>query len=71
MIFLTLLFLNLFVGVVIENFNKEKEALSLNSLLRSVEKKWIDVQIMTYNARPILKINTTGHRFTDLMIRVT
>ncbi len=43
MIFITLLFLNLFVGVVIETFNKEKEALSLNSLLRSIERKWIDV----------------------------
>jgi hypothetical protein len=48
MIFITLLFLNLFVGVVIETFNKEKEVLSLNSLLRSIERKWIDVQIMTY-----------------------
>jgi len=48
MIFITLLFLNLFVGVVIETFNKEKEALSLNSLLRLIERKWIDVQIMTY-----------------------
>jgi len=48
MVFITLLFLNLFVGVVIETFNKEKEALSLNSLLRGIEKKWIDVQILTY-----------------------
>lgn len=30
---LSLLFLNLFVGVVIETFNKEKETLSLNGLL--------------------------------------
>jgi hypothetical protein len=48
MVFITLLFLNLFVGVVIETFNKEKEALSLNSLLRGIERKWIDVQLMTY-----------------------
>jgi hypothetical protein len=60
MVFITLLFLNLFVGVVIETFNKEKEALSLNSLLRSIEKKWIDVQIMTYQAKPRIKINSTG-----------
>jgi hypothetical protein len=57
---MTLLFINLFVGVVNENFTKEKEKLSLNSMLRMVEKTWIDVQIMTYNAKPILKINTTG-----------
>jgi hypothetical protein len=60
MVFMTLLFINLFVGVVNENFTKEKEKLSLNSMLRMVEKTWIDVQIMTYNAKPILKINTTG-----------
>jgi len=60
MVFITLLFLNLFVGVVIETFNKEKEALSLNSLLRGIEKKWIDVQIMTYQAKPRIKINSTG-----------
>jgi hypothetical protein len=60
MVFITLLFLNLFVGVVIETFNREKEALSLNSLLRTIERKWIDVQIMTYNAKPRIKINSTG-----------
>jgi voltage-dependent calcium channel T type alpha-1G len=34
---MTLLFLNLFVGVVIESFNKEKEDLLLNNLLKKVE----------------------------------
>jgi len=38
MVFLTLLFLNLFVGVVTEKFNEEKEKLSLNALLRGIEK---------------------------------
>jgi hypothetical protein len=33
---MTLLFLNLFVGVVIESFNHEKEELSLNKLLKKV-----------------------------------
>ena len=52
MVVLYMLFLNLFVGVVIESFNNEKEELSLNSLLRQIEKKWIDVQLMTYTAKP-------------------
>jgi len=34
---MTLLFLNLFVGVVIESFNLEKDQLSLNNLLKKVE----------------------------------
>jgi len=70
MVFITLLFLNLFVGVVIETFNKEKEALSLNSLLRSIERKWIDVQIMTYQAKPRIKINSTGKKMRDFMIKI-
>lgn len=36
-VFMTLLFLNLFVGVVIESFNHEKEELSLNKLLKKVQ----------------------------------
>ena len=71
MVVLYMLFLNLFVGVVIESFNNEKEELSLNSLLRQIEKKWIDVQLMTYNTKPEVKINTTGQRFVDLMFRIS
>ena len=70
MIFLTMLFLNLFVGVVIENFNAEKEKLSLNALLLAIEKQWIDVLIMTYSAKPLIKINTTGQKFVDFMIHL-
>lgn len=33
LVIICLLFLNLFVGVVIETFNKEKEKLSLNHML--------------------------------------
>lgn len=39
---MTLLCLNLFVGVVIESFNIEKEELSLNKLLKKVEQTWIE-----------------------------
>ncbi len=39
---MTLLFLNLFVGVVIDSFNNEKEELSLNKLLKKVQKTWIE-----------------------------
>ena len=36
-----LLFLNLFVGVVIETFNEEKEKINKNNLLSEQQKKWI------------------------------
>ena len=40
-IIISMLFLNLFVGVVIETFNVEKELLSYNQLLRPSQKAWI------------------------------
>jgi len=39
---MTMLFLNMFVGVVIESYNDEKEELSLNGLLKKVEQDWIE-----------------------------
>ena len=50
LVIICLLFLNLFVGVVIETFNREKEKLSFNHLLQTVERQWIQVQILTYSA---------------------
>lgn len=42
-VLLCLLFLNLFVGVVIDTFNKEKTRLTLNHQLKSNERQWIEV----------------------------
>lgn len=47
-ILINLLFLNLFVGVVIETFNEEKEKINKNDLLSEQQKKWISVQLMGY-----------------------
>lgn len=59
-IFMTLLFLNLFVGVVIESFNREKEELSLNKLLAKVEKTWIETMQLCYTAKPNITTPKTG-----------
>ena len=40
-VLLCMLFLNLFVGVVCETFNKESENLSFNHLLNKDTKDWI------------------------------
>lgn len=42
-IIISMLFLNLFVGVVIETFNAESELLSCNQFLRPPQKAWIEV----------------------------
>ena len=42
-ILISMLFLNLFVGVVIETYNVEKDALSFNHFLKPSQKTWIEV----------------------------
>lgn len=66
------LFMELFVGVVTETFNNEKEALSFNQLLKPSQKTWIEVQIMCHNIKPrkILEANGYGC-LRDTSIRIT
>lgn len=70
LIFMTLLFLNLFVGVVIESFNHEKEELSLNKLLKKVEQTWIETLQLCYSARPSISTPKTNQKCRDFMIDV-
>ena len=51
-ILLCLLFVNMFVRIVIETYNIEKDFLSFNRLLEEEQRCWIQVQIMTYAAKP-------------------
>lgn len=51
-----LLFLNLFVGVVIESFNKQKEILIGLKNLTKRQLDWINFQIMGYSAKPLFKV---------------
>jgi hypothetical protein len=67
-VFMTLLFLNLFVGVVIESFNHEKEELSLNKLLKKVQQTWIETLQICYSAKPSISTPKTNQKFRDLMI---
>jgi hypothetical protein len=69
-ILINLLFLNLFVGVVIETFNQEKDKLSKNDLLSIEQKKWIQVQLMGYQASPVYKQGLTGERLRDAAIKL-
>lgn len=55
-IILCLLFVNMFVGIVIETYNLEKDYYNFNQLLTSEQRSWIEVQIMTYAIKPVLLI---------------
>lgn len=66
-----MLFLNLFVGVVIETFNREKERLSYNQMLKSSQKSWITVQLLCTGVQPKIRLETTGNCLRDACIKFT
>ena len=49
----TILFFNMFVGVVIEVYKKEQERITKNHLLRRDKKMWVITQGITYEAKPV------------------
>jgi len=51
-IILCMLFMNLWVGVVCETFNKESYKLSLNHLLHKDTATWIKIQLKCYSVKP-------------------
>lgn len=67
-----MLFLNLFVGIVCDTYNKEKNLLMLNHQLSEGEKTWIMVRLMAYNATPQLLIKPTedASAFRNFFIRL-
>lgn len=67
-----LLFVNMFVGVIVETFNREKEQLSLNLLLSKEQKYWIITQNMTYKFKMVTYIKEGTESFIrDICIRFT
>jgi hypothetical protein len=56
MIIGSLFLLNLFVGVVINVFNKEKEKLSNSNLLTGYQDEYCEVLIRCYQSRPLLSV---------------
>lgn len=58
-----LFFMNLFVGVVIDTFNKEKELLSRNHELTDDEREWVNTFIMILKSVPIKKVQIDGKHY--------
>ena len=44
--------LNLFVGVVITTYNREKEKLGKNFLLTENQKKWLEAKLLIIESKP-------------------
>lgn len=66
-IILCLLLVNMFVGIVIETYNKEKDGLTFNQLLTNEQRSWIELQLMTYKIKPVAKAKESSsnkiHKF--------
>ena len=61
----TLFILNLFVGVVINTFDKEKEKLSRNNLMTDLQNEYCEVLIKCYQSKPARAIVQTGSKCRD------
>ena len=67
-----MLFMELFVGVVIETFNNQKEIMTGNSSLLRTQRAWVEVQLMTHRSKPMKKILPTGEsKVRDYCIYLT
>ncbi|KAL4124998.1 hypothetical protein PRIC2_008589 [Phytophthora ramorum] len=54
----TFFVMQLFVGVVLENFNRMKEKLDGTFLLSNVQREWLNINDAMLNLRPVRKIKT-------------
>lgn len=61
----SLFILNLFVGVVINTFNIEKEKLSRNNLMTEIQNEYCEVLIKSYGLKPLMAVIETGNRCRD------
>ena len=64
----SLFILNLFVGVVINTFNIEKEKLSRNALLTDLQDEYTEVLIKCYSQKPLKRVQLTGNAIRDKML---
>lgn len=46
-------FINLFVAVVISNFNSEHDKIGGNNLLTDKQREWIDLKLLVLRSQPI------------------
>ena len=69
MIFGSMFITNLFVEVVINTFDKEKQKIDKNYMLTNFQKEWIEVQIKCYDTEPITKV-TTKNKFRQTCIEL-
>jgi hypothetical protein len=64
---MALFILNLFVGVVINKFNEEKERLAHNTQLTHIQVEYCDTMVKVYSAEPKVVYEKTGNYAMDFL----
>ncbi|TMW68744.1 hypothetical protein Poli38472_006212 [Pythium oligandrum] len=62
--------IQLFIGVVIENFNRMKEKLDGTFLLSTPQREWLMISEAILNLRPLRKMKEPRHKFRRFCFRV-
>ncbi|DBA00730.1 TPA: hypothetical protein N0F65_001201 [Lagenidium giganteum] len=62
--------MQLFIGVVIENFNRMKEKLDGTYLLTTTQREWLLINDMMLNLRPLRKFKIPSNRVRRLCYRI-
>jgi hypothetical protein len=70
MVACSLFVLNMFVGIVINVFNREKEELYMNHKLTQFQRDWCDVLVFCYSQNPIQRYELTGNQFKDVCYEI-
>jgi len=65
LIFGSLFVLNLFVGVVINTFNKEKDMLSNSNMMTKLQHEYLEVLQKCYKTYPERRYTHTGNKVRD------
>lgn len=65
-----LFFLNLYVGVVTDTFNRQKEMLSRNHELPDETKEWVETQLLIMKSKPKIKHIKTGSFIRDFFLEL-
>jgi hypothetical protein len=62
--------LNLFVGVVISSFNRQKDHLGGLSALTELQRDWVETRLTLLKCQPVQKARMPEYRFGQLCYRL-
>jgi len=67
----TFFILNLFVGIVIATFNREKERLGKNFLLTDQQKEWLSMKVVIFSSKPKKLIRNHKSKVRRVALSIT